>query len=611
MDDREITISSGLRRLVPYARVGRRQYVLSALLAAIGTLFQLAPFWVVYRAVSEIVDGTATSERLYRLAVIGLICVVVMAVSLGVSTWLSHRAAFRTLEELRLRIGERLGRVPLGFVTARRSGEIKRSLSDDVEQLEAFLAHAIPDLVSAVTVVGVTSIWLFWVDWRMGLAAVAIVAVSLPLMSIGMRRGAGKMADYLVSQSRMSGAVVEFVRGLPVIRMFNRGNAAFGETEEAVRDAAAYQAQWGREFLPLYTSFYTVLTSTVITIVPVGLFLWVTDRIEADALMLFFIVGLGYSAPIIRLMEFTTQLSRLSLAADSVGELDLAPELPEVTTRATLGAPSVVVREVAFSHRDGSAGDTGREVLHDISFDALPGTVTALVGPSGSGKSTLAKLVCRFWDVDAGSIEVGGVDVRAMPFEQLMEQIAFVFQDTFLFDATVLENLRIGRPDATVDEVEHAARAARAHEFIAAMPQGYDTPLGERGARLSGGERQRLAIARAILKDAPIVVLDEATAFADPENEAAIQDALGSLIANRTLIVIAHRLSTITGADQILVLDAAPGEPGRIVERGRHDELVALGGLYARMWEAFGTAETIALGDAVRTGVTGAKGAAR
>lgn len=586
------TRAAGLGLLLPFARFGRSAYIGAAVLAVVGTLCQLGPFWVIYRAVGQLVDGSATESSLFRLAWLALAFVLAQYLALATSTWLSHRAAFATLEQLRLRIGDRLGRVPLGFLTTRRSGEIQRTMNDDVERLELFLAHAIPDLVSAVAVTVLTTIWLFVVDWRMALATVAVVLICLPLMSIGMRRGEAKLGDYMASLARMNGSIVEFVRGLPVVRTFNRRGETFAETRRSIEDAARFQAEWGRDFLPIFTTFYTLLTANIITIVPVGVWLWTSDRLSTPDLLFFLVVGLGYPLPLLRLMELTSQMTHLSLAAYLVHELDGADELPEATERATLGAPTVRFDDVSFSHGD-------RRVLQDVSFRAEPGTVTALVGPSGSGKSTIAKLVCRFWDVDAGAVTVGGADVRSIPFDQLMEQVAFVFQETFLFDDTVAANLRLGRPEATDDEVEAAARAAQAHGFIDALPEGYDTPLGERGARLSGGERQRLAIARAILKDAPIIVLDEATAFADPENEAALQDALNELVAGRTLVMIAHRLSTVVGADQIIVLDAPDGAPGRIVEQGRHHELVAAGGLYARLWEAFESAEAVELGRAV------------
>ena len=596
----EVTFALGVKSLLPYARYGRAKYVASAVLAVLGTLCQLGPFWVVYRSVSQIVDGTSSRGDLYRLALLGLAFVVVQHVLLAASTWMSHRAAFATLEQLRLSIGDRLGRVPLGFVTSRRSGEIQRTMNDDVERLELFLAHAIPDLVSGVCVVLFTTIWLFVVDWRMALASMVLLVVCLPLMAIGMRRGERKMGAHMASLGRMNGSIVEFVRALPVVRTFNRSDETYTETREAIESSANFQADWGREFLPVFTAFYVLLAANVVTILPVGLWLWQTNRIGSPELVFFFIVGLGYLVPVLKLMEFTSQLSILTIGAGLINELDDAEVLAEVPERAVIGVPTVRVSSVNFAHPAVTGIGTPRLVLDEVSFTAEPGTVTALVGPSGSGKTTMVKLLCRFWDVDAGSIEIGGVDIRQMPFEQHMEQIAFVFQETFLFDDTVAGNIRIGRATASHDDVVEAARAAQAHEFIAALSDGYDTQLGERGARLSGGERQRIAIARALLKNAPIVILDEATAFADPENEAALQDALGALITGRTLIMIAHRLSTIVGADQILVLDAVDGGPGQIVERGSHRTLLEHDGLYARMWRAHETSEGISLGDAVR-----------
>lgn len=594
------SINDGFRILFPFARSGRRQYTASAVTAVLGTLCQLGPFWAVYRALVDVVDGTATRGSMFRLALIATAFVVAQFALMAWSTWLSHRAAFRTLEQVRLSIGDRLGKVPLGFVSSRRSGEVQRTVNDDVEKLEQFLAHAIPDLVSAAFALVVTTVWLFVVDWRMALASLAVLVIVLPLMASGVQKGTAKLADYHRALGRMNGSVVEFVRALPVVRTFNRSAETFAETKQAIEDAARFEAQWGREFLPTFTAFYVLLVSNVVTIVPVGVWLWHTDRLSTADLLFFFILGLGYLVPLTRLLEFSSQLTHLTLAANVVLELDEAEPLPEVDARVTLGPPRIVVDGVSFSHTAVAHGGESRLVLRDVSFTADPGTVTALVGPSGSGKSTLAKLLCRFWDVGDGAISIGGVDVRHMPAEQLMEQIAFVFQDTFLFDDTIAGNIRIGRPDASDADVEAAARAAQAHEFIARLSDGYGTRLGERGARLSGGERQRIAIARALLKDAPIVVLDEATAYADPENEAALQDALSALVAGRTLVMIAHRLSTISGADQILVLDAPCGEPGTIVERGRHTDLLESGGLYARLWEASELTERVSLGDAVR-----------
>lgn len=576
----------GLRLLLPFARHGAPQYAVSAALALAGTACQLAPYWAVYDMLRAVVAGTATAGLFARATVISLVGVLGMALLLGGSTWMSHRAAFATLEYLRLRIGLRLGEVPLGYLTRRRSGEVQRVLNEDIERLESFLAHALPDLVSAAGVLAGTTVWLLAVDVRMGLAALSVVVVAGPLMALGVSIGSEQTQEYGHAMARMNGSVVEFVRGLPVVRTFHRSEVAFTETAEAIRAATGFQAAWGRRIVALYTAFYTLLASNVVVIVPVGLWWWTRGQLGTADLLFFLVIGLGYTAAAMKVLQLSTQLGRLGLGAALVTELDAAPRLPQSTTPAALGEPAVDLSEVHFAHTALDGAPT--PALRGVTLRVAARTMTALVGPSGAGKSTLAKLVCRFWDVDSGAVRVCGADVRDRPHAQLMGQVALVLQETFLFDDTVAANLRLGRPDATDEQLRAAAKAARADDFIAALPQGYDTRLGEHGARLSGGERQRLSIARALLKDAPVVVLDEATAFIDPENEAALQDALAELVRGRTLLVIAHRLSTVVGADQIVVLD-----DGRVVEQGRHEELVAAGGLYTRLWSAFDGGEAV------------------
>ena len=584
----EINLWTGFRLLLPFMRHGRLAFVTAAALAALSSLALLGPFWVIYRAVDDIVTGQPTRDAMYGYAALAAGFVILQYALTAAAEWTGHRGAFATLEQLRLRIGRRLGQVPLGFLTNRRSGEVQRTLSDDIERLEIFLAHAVPDVVSALTALLFMVAWLAIVDWRMALVSLVVVVAALPMMAIGVSRGSGKLGLYTEAMARMNASIVEFVRAMPVVRTFNGTGRVFGETKAAIDDAAAYEAQWGREFLPLFTAFFVLVSSPVLTIVPLGLLLWHTGHVDTSTLLFFFIVGLGFTLPLLRVLLVMTQLAYLGLGARLVRELDQAEVLPEPTDPAPLEGSRVEVRDVGFAYP--VRGEAPRPALRGVSFTTDPGTVTALVGPSGAGKSTLARLLARFWDVDEGSIRIGGVDVREMPIPQLMDQIAFVFQETFLFDDSVAANLRMAKPDATDGEVIEAARAARAHEFIAALPEGYETRLGESGARLSGGERQRLAVARALLKDAPIVILDEATAYADPENEVALQAALDRLASGRTVIVIAHRLSTVAGADQTLVLDE-----GQLVEQGRHDELIAGGGLYARMWDAFSAASEIAL----------------
>ncbi|NDL58726.1 ABC transporter ATP-binding protein [Phytoactinopolyspora mesophila] len=586
----ESTLRSRIALLLPFARDDAGRYLLSAVLATLGTLSQLGPFYVIYLAIRDILDGSVSGSRMYGLALAALAFVVSQYVLMALAMLVSHRAAFGTLYRLRIQSGDRLGRVPLGRVTGKRSGEIQRTISEDVERLESFLGHAIPDLVSAVVVVLATTTWLFLVDWRMALAAVACLIVAVILMGRAMTSSQALMGGYAASMARMNGSIVEMVRGLPVVRMFNRTGDTFTETKDAIEAAAKYQADWGRAFLPLYTAFFTLTSATIVTIVPVGLVLWTNDAIGTAELLFFFVIGLGYGAPVVKLLDFGANMSHLTYGAELVNELKDADVLPEADQPAELSDTSVEFEDVSFRH----AG-AGRPTLDRVSFRAEPRTITALVGPSGAGKTTVGQLICRFFDVDEGAVRVGGADLRDIPSSQLMEHVSFVFQDTFLFDDTVEANLRLAKADATEAELVTACRSARAHEFISALPDGYRTRIGAQGARLSGGQRQRLAIARTLLKHTDIVVLDEATAFVDPENEVALQEAINALISDRTVIMIAHRLSTIAGADQILVVDE-----GRIVECGQHGDLVSRGGLYTRMWAAFQSIEDIALGDAVR-----------
>ena len=381
----------------------------------------------------------------------------------------------------------------------------------------------------------------------------------------------------------MNASVVEYLAGMAVVKIFNRTGESFAETSEAVHEYAQIETDWARDFIPLGGTFYGLVLTNIVFILPTGLFLLAAGSIDLPTLLFFVILGANYSQPLLKLFNQFHQLAHISMGSMLVAEILSSSPQSDSGRKVTPAGHDVAFENVHF-------GYGAHDVLHGIDFTAKAGSVTALVGPSGSGKSTIASLIPRFWDVRTGRVTIGGVDVREIGHDQLMETVAFVFQDTFLFSDTIAANIRFGKPDATDAEVEAAARAARAHDFIIALPDGYATRLNEQGRILSGGERQRIAIARAILKDAPVIVLDEATAFADPDNEAAIQEAIEALTVGRTLIIVAHRLHTVSAADSILVVDK-----GRIVETGRHDDLLANGGLYARLWEDYTATREIAL----------------
>lgn len=583
----EVNMVSGIRGLLPFARPAAGRFACSALLAAASSLLGLVPLWAIYVAVDAVVTGDATRDRLFRAATVALAAVVGRFVLLGLSTFVSHVAAYEVLYRIRIGMAERLTRVPLGFVTQRRSGALRKVMGDDVERLEQFLAHGIPDMVAAfVTLVG-AGIWLLWIDWRMGLASLLVVVPAVVCLGVAMGRGARSMGEYQETLADMNASVVELLRGMPVVKVFNRADDEIRGAEDSIRRHVSVVRRYSLDFLPLGTAFFVLVAANVVVVVPVGIWLWDRGSLSTSELLFFFIVGLGALGPVQSLLHLFANLSHLSTGGDLVREVMDAAELA-VDGDGQPASAAVEFDNVTFGYGEAP-------VLHDLSFAAAPGTITALVGPSGSGKSTAAALLARFWLPDAGAVRVGGVDTRTMQEATLTSTVSVVLQDTFLFDDTIAANLRVARPEATDDELVAACRAARAAEFVAALPDGYDTVVGESGARLSGGERQRLTIARALLADTPVVVLDEATSFADPENEAAIQDALAALMADRTVILIAHRLSTVAGADNIVVLDR-----GRVVEEGRHDHLVGLGGLYARLWDDFRAAEETRLGDAVR-----------
>ncbi len=465
-------------------------------------------------------------------------------------------------------------RLPLGYFNKRNSGQLKKVMSEDVEQMEVFLAHNVPDFFGAVVYMLLAAVALFSVDWRMALATTGFIPVGFAYFALTMRAGGGKTVAWFNIAERMSHIMIEYIQGMPVIKAFNHTVSSFSKFSNTLDMGKELENETSRcWYLPM-TVFSVFLTLNMLCVIPLGAVLYSRGDLSLGTYVFFILMGIGFGSPMWMLIQFGRGMVSNIESQARIDAILFAPELSDVVDQAVSGE-NIAVRGIEFSYGKGGKAVDG------VDCDIPRNSFIALVGPSGAGKTTLARLLPRFWDVDAGSIQMGDVDIRDVSLKSLMDQYGFIFQSVYLYNDTVMANLRIGNPDATDEDVYAAARAACCHDFIMALPQGYDTVVGERGARISGGEKQRLSIARALLKDAPVLILDEATAFVDPENEALIQQSINRLVENRTLIAIAHRLSTIVAADQILVLDR-----GRVVARGTHDELLGTSPLYKSMWDA-------------------------
>ncbi len=503
----------------------------------------------------------------------------------------THYAAFRLERVLRMQLATHLAKVSLGYVQSQGAGALSKVIHDDVKALHVFVADSTPLYARAYATPAITLLALLWLDWRLALVALVVLLFGFGVLSLAMRNRQEMVNLYNGARERVSAAIVEFVQAMPVVRTFDTGQSTFGRYQRALEDYLAIVTRWYREagFAARFSTAILGPLPTLAAVVAAGIWLGQNTEVDTVRWVAVLLLCSGMAEAMMPAMMLMHMVEKVKLSVARIQDVMNAPVLPEASEAGAHPADtSVRFEDVSFRY-----GRSDALALEGVSFHAAPGTLTALVGPSGAGKSTVAKLIPRFWDVNAGRVLVGGVDVRALGGDALMQQVAFVFQDTFLFADTIAANIRLGVPDADDAAVEAAARAAQAHDFIMALPQGYATQAGERGVFLSGGQRQRITIARAILQNRPILVLDEATAFADPENEAALIEALSVLMRGKTVIMVAHRLSTIRDADQILVFDQ-----GRLAERGRQDDLVAQTGIYARLWRNFEAAQNWSLGHA-------------
>lgn len=497
----------------------------------------------------------------------------------------SHYAAFRLETVLRHKLAAHLAKVPLGYVDDTGPAAIAKIMMDDVKALHAFVADSTPLYARAYVSPAISFAVLFLLDWRLGLVATAVLVFGFAVIAKTMSNSGEMMNRFNLAREQVSISVVEYVQAMPVVRSFDSGTATFGRYQKALENYLDVVLQWYRKagFSARFSMAILNPLPTITVVLWFGVWLFLRDALSFATFVAVLLICTGMAEALLPLMSLKHLISRTQKSVQRIQQVFETPILVEVAPGEAQfpSDSSIEFRNVGFRYSVDKP-----MVLENISFSIKPGTLTALVGPSGAGKTTVARLVARFWDTSEGQILIGGVDLHSIPTEVLMQQVALVFQDTFLFSGTIAENIMIGMPNASLEDVIEAAKAAQAHEFIISFPEGYQTLCGERGIFLSGGQKQRITIARAILQNRPILVLDEATAFADAENEAAIIKALSHLMEERTVLMIAHRLSTIRGADQILVFNH-----GRLDDCGKHDELVLKAGVYARLWSHYERAQ--------------------
>ena len=566
-----------MNTLFAYAEGEKKRLVLSVVLSVVSVMLGLAPFYCMYRLICMFTAGTATAAAVVGWCMAALAAYALKILTFTLSTGTSHSMAYAILEGLRLRLDDRFLHAPLGDVENHTIGEIKSMMVDKIENLEPPLAHMIPEGAGHLVLPIVSIIALAVPDPRLALASLVTFPLSFICMGLTFKISGKNFTEYDNSSNRMNSTIVEYIEGIEVIKAFGRAGVSYEKYAKAITDFRTFVVRWLTSTFATMKLSFALFPSTLIGTLPTALALANSGSITAPQAALAVMLSMSMVGSLAKLEVFSENMRQVQFTVRNLEEFLEMPELPEPAARAEIKRTDVELKNVHFSY----AGDAADEVLHGVDLRLPEGSFTALVGPSGSGKSTVAKLIARFWDVTSGEITIGGVNVRDMPISQLSEYVSFVTQDNFLFRGSLLENMRLGDPNAGDDEVMAAARAAQCEEFISKLPQGYNTPAGEAGKRLSGGEKQRIAIARMMLKNAPIVILDEATAFTDPENEDKIQRSIAALTKGKTLLVIAHRLSTIKNADNIVVL-----KNGRIEAEGRQDELLASCPLYRDMWQA-------------------------
>lgn len=561
--------------IAEFASIHKKTYAWSVIAAVIGVFCGLAPYFVIGNMVKELLVGNMEFSYYFKQCFWLVLFWSLRVVMHTISTTLSHKATFHVLATIRERVCNKLYRLPLGYVLDTPSGSIKNVIVERVDSIETTLAHILPEFTANLLGPVCVIIFLFTIDWRMAL-------ISLITVPIGMACYMGMCIGYeesykntIVKTKALNDTAVEYINGIEVIKAFGKAESSYEKFVVAAKEGAACFVDWMRRCNVFMSLAISIFPATLITVLPFGGMFYQNGTLSAESFILIIILSLGIIAPIITCASYSDDIAKIQTIIGEVTDILKQEEMvrPE-KSKQQLNGTDIVLTDVKFGYRE-------KEILHGINMSLEKGSVNALVGPSGSGKSTIAKLIAGLWDVKDGSITIGGVDIREMSLEEQNKLIAYVSQDNYLFDMNVRENIRMGNPNATDIEVEQVAKDSGCYEFIMQLENGFDTVVGGAGGHLSGGERQRISIARAMLKNAEIIILDEATAYTDPENEAIVQSAVARLVKGKTLLVIAHRLTTITNSDCIYVIDG-----GNVSAKGTHEELLNTSSLYKNMWES-------------------------
>ncbi len=571
---------SWVKTLFSFASRCKGKITISVICAIISVAGGIVPYFGVYKIICLFIDETPTLDKIIFWSIISIAGYLVQVLFYGISTTLSHISAYTILESIRLKIADKLMKAPLGTVLNEQIGNLKNIIVDRVEAIEIPLAHAIPELISNLLLPIGVFIFLCMIDWRMALASMITIPIAGIVLKRMMKTFSKQYDDYMKANNHINSVIVEYVEGIEVIKAFNQSTSSYEKFTKSVDSFKEYTLGWFRSTWKSLNFVGAVLPSTMLGTLPVGILLYLNGSLTPSEFTICLILSMGIVSP---LMKFSIFVNDLKSMEYSVRDADMLLTLPELSMKkepVNLKNYEIQLENVSFSYE--TTDDTEEKMaLSNIDISIPEGSFSALVGSSGGGKSTVARLIARFWDVNEGCIKIGGINIKDIPLNQLGDTITYVAQDNFLFNCSLMENIRLGKPKASDEEVFAAAKAACCDEFISKLEDGYNTNAGVAGKCLSGGEKQRISIARAILKDVPIVILDEATAFTDPENEHKIQKSIAALTKGKTLLVIAHRLSTIKDADQIIVM-----EKGHIVSNGKQVELLKSCPLYINMWNA-------------------------